>query len=105
VVAGGLVAAADSLRESDFILYSKEWGFANFLEVELERTPLSVGNRGLRGGAVVFLEKRRRGVHGGSMEGGRRRLRGDGIGGGMRSAGDFFLRRHGRMIEGKFKTE
>ncbi len=100
MVAGVFVAAADALRESDFILDGQERGFADLLEVELKIAALSVGNRSLWGSTVVFLEKRRWRVHGGSVEGGGRRLRGGGIGGGMGSAGGFVLRRHGRMIAG-----
>jgi hypothetical protein len=105
VIARGFVSAADPLRESDFILDGQERGFADFLEIELKIAALSVGNRGFGSGAVVFLEKRRWGVHGSSVEGGSRRLRGGGICGGMRSAGGFFLRRHGRMIEGKIRAD
>ena len=50
MVASGFVAAADALRESDFILDGQERGFTDFLEVELKIAALSVG-KGIQGTA------------------------------------------------------
>jgi len=43
VVAGGLVAAADALRQLDFLLDRQEGGLADLLEVKLEVAALAVG--------------------------------------------------------------